>query len=90
MPQTPPNSGDMIPSTLGRPGAERFWLAILLTGVGTGIGAAAMTRLLDAVQHFMWPGSGTDLLSAAEQASAWHHILVRSAQDSSLARDRSS
>jgi CIC family chloride channel protein len=76
MPQTPPNSGDMIPSTLSHPGAERFWLAVLLTGIGTGIGAAALTRLLDVVQHFMWPGSGTGLLSAAERASAWHHVLV--------------
>ena len=66
----------MIPSTLSHPGAERFWLAVLLTGIGTGIGAAALTRLLDVVQHFMWPGSGTGLLSAAERASAWHHVLV--------------
>jgi|SRR5579864_1360065 len=72
----PPPAGDLIPSTLGRPGAARFWLAVLLTGVGTGIGAAALTRLLEAVQHVMWPGPGTGILSAAEGASAWHHMLV--------------
>jgi len=60
----------MIPSTLGNPGAGRFWLAVLLTGVGTGIGAAALTRLLDVVQRFNVPGSGAGLLSAAERASA--------------------
>ena len=66
----------MIPSTLGRPGAARFWIAVVLTGVGTGIGAAVLTRLLELVQHVMWPGSGSDLLAAAERASAWHHIWV--------------
>ena len=91
MPQTPPNSGDMIPSTLSHPGAERFWLAVLLTGVGTGSGAALLTRLLDVVQHFMWPGSGSDLLSAAERAGTWRSIYwCCSARDSSRARDRSS
>jgi H+/Cl- antiporter ClcA len=76
-PQTPPPPlVDMIPSTLRSPGATRFWLAVLFTGIGTGIGAAALTRLLEAVQHLMWPGPGTDILSAAERASPWHHVLV--------------
>jgi CIC family chloride channel protein len=66
----------MIPSTLRNPGAERFWLAVLLTGAGTGISAAALTRLLDVVQRFMWPGPGAGLLSAAERASASRHMLV--------------
>jgi|SRR5579863_4531320 len=72
----PPPDGDLIPSTLGRPGAARFCLAVLLTGVGTGIGAAALTRLLEAVQHVMWPDPGTEILNAAERASAWHHMFV--------------
>jgi CIC family chloride channel protein len=76
-PQTPrPANGNMIPSTLARPGAARFWSAVLLTGVGTGAGAAALTRLLEIVQHLMWNGPGTNLLSAAEHAGAWRHILV--------------
>jgi H+/Cl- antiporter ClcA len=66
----------MIPSTLLRPGAVRFWLAVVLTGVGTGIGAAALTRLLEVVQHLAWKGSGTDILDAAAHAGAWRHILV--------------
>jgi H+/Cl- antiporter ClcA len=49
---------------------------VLFTGVGTGVAAAALTRLLEAVQHLMWRGSGTDLLDAARQAGAWRHILV--------------
>ena len=32
--------------------------------------------MLELVQHILWGGSGTDLLSAAEHANAWRHILV--------------
>src|ERR1039457_4382468 len=70
------DNGDMIPSTLARPGAAPFWLAVLLTGIGAGIAAAALTRLLEMVQHIMWNGSGANLLEAAERAGAWRHILV--------------
>ncbi len=66
----------MIPSTLARPGAAVFWLAVLLTGVGAGVAAAVLTQLLELVQHAVWGGPGTDLLSAAEQTSTWRHILV--------------
>ena len=71
-----PARADMIPSTLARPGAAPFWLAVLLTGIGTGVAAAALTRLLELVQRLVWGGSGTDLLRAAEQAGAWRHILA--------------
>ena len=53
----------------------RFWLAIVLTGIGTGACAAALTLLLQVVQHFVWPGPGT-LLDAADQATPWRHILA--------------
>ena len=81
MPVTPPlmpdpAHGDVIPSTLARPGAAPFWFAVLLTGIGTGIAAAALTRLLELVQRAVWGGSGTDLLHAAERAGAWQHVLV--------------
>jgi CIC family chloride channel protein len=71
-----PAGDDRIPSTLVHPGAGRFWLAILLTGIGTGLAAAALTRLLEMVQHLVWGGSGTNLLDAAQQAGARRHILV--------------
>jgi threonine dehydrogenase-like Zn-dependent dehydrogenase len=70
------DNGDMIPSTLARSGAARFWLAVLLTGIGTGIAAVVLTRLLEMVQHLMWGGPGTNLLDATEHASAWRHVLV--------------
>ena len=65
-----------IPATLRQPGAWRFWLAVLLTGVGTGLAAAALTRLLEVVQRFAWKGSGTNLLEAASHAGASRHLLV--------------
>jgi H+/Cl- antiporter ClcA len=67
---------DGIPSTLAHSGAVSFWLAVLLTGVGTGLAAAALTRLLETVQHLVWRGSGTNLLDAVEHSDAWRHILV--------------
>ncbi len=36
--------------------------------------AAVLTRLLELVQHAAWPGQ--DLLDAARQAGAWHHVWV--------------
>jgi H+/Cl- antiporter ClcA len=66
---------DAIPATLLRPGAGVFWLAVALIGIGTGLATAALTLLLQAVQHLAWPAHGT-LLEAVTQASAWRHILV--------------
>jgi CIC family chloride channel protein len=72
---TAPQEGpDKIPATLTRPGAAAFWVAVLLTGMGAGISAAVLTRLLELVQHLAWPGP--DLLDAAARAGAWRHILV--------------
>jgi H+/Cl- antiporter ClcA len=67
---------DRIPSTLAHSGAVAFWLAVLLTGIGTGLAAAALTRLLEMVQRLVWGGSGTNLLDAAQHADAWRHIVV--------------
>jgi len=75
-PQTPAPRGDLIPSTLQQSDALHFWSAVLLTGVGTGLGAAALTRLLEVVQHLAWHGSATDILDAAQHASPWRHVVV--------------
>jgi H+/Cl- antiporter ClcA len=55
----------MIAPILARRDAAGFWLAVLLTGVGTGLAAAALTGLLEFVQHTVWSGGGVDLLEAA-------------------------
>ncbi len=74
---TPPSADPgAIPSTLLHPGAMQFWLAVVLTGIGTGIGAAALTRLLEAVQRFCWGGTGTKLLEVAEHVTPWRHVIV--------------
>lgn len=74
----PPSSNiPDIPPTLRSRGAAGFWIAVTCTGAGAGAGAVALTKLLDLVQHWMWPGP--DLMSAASRASSWHHIWVLSA-----------
>jgi H+/Cl- antiporter ClcA len=40
------------------------------------LGAAALTRLLELTQHLAWHGSATNILEAAQHASAMRHIGV--------------
>jgi H+/Cl- antiporter ClcA len=40
------------------------------------LGAAALTRLLEVVQHIAWHGSATNILEAAQHASIARHILI--------------
>ena len=63
-----------IPPTLTSPAATAFWVAILLTGLGTGIAAGALTLLLESIEHFVWPGP--DILVAAAQSPYPRHLLV--------------
>jgi H+/Cl- antiporter ClcA len=56
--------------------AAVFWLAVVVTGAGTGLGTAALMDLLYLVQHTLWPGAGMDLLDAAAQASWQRHLAV--------------
>ncbi len=76
MPKPANSNSGAIPTTLARPGAIRFWLAICFIGVSTGAGAAALTRLLEVVQRGAWHGSGTNILDAARHASIERHLLV--------------
>ncbi len=73
---TPAENAGAIPTTLASPGALRFWLAVCLIGVTTGLAAAALTRLLEVVQQIAWRGSGTNILDAARQASVPRHLIV--------------
>jgi len=66
----------MIAPILARREAAGFWLAIIVTGLGTGLAAAALTGLLELVQHSLWPGAGIDLLDAATRAAAWRHLVI--------------
>jgi CIC family chloride channel protein len=53
-----------------------FWIAVIVTGLGTGLTTAALMDLLYVVQHTLWPGSGLDLLDAAARADWQRHLLV--------------
>ncbi|MGI4956238.1 MAG: chloride channel protein, partial [Janthinobacterium lividum] len=66
----------MIGPILARRDAAGFWLAVVLTGIGTGLGAAVLTGLLELVQHTLWSGGGIDLLDAASRAATWKHIVL--------------
>jgi H+/Cl- antiporter ClcA len=71
----------MIAPSVSRPilaqrQAGSFWLAVVLTGLGTGFATAALTGLLELVQHLIWGGQGLDLLRPASLAPAWRHVAV--------------
>jgi CIC family chloride channel protein len=64
-----------VPNLTDR-GAVPFWFATVLTGIGTGIAAAALTLLLELVQHVTWGGTGLDLLQPASRAPPLWHIAA--------------
>ena len=66
----PPENIDGVGATLW------FWLAVVLTGLGTGLGAAALTGLLELVQHTLWSGNGLDLLEAASRSPWWWRVVI--------------
>ena len=66
----------MIEPILAPRRAAGFWVAVLLTGAGTGLAAAALTELLALVQHVAWGGGGLDLLQAASGVAAWKHVAI--------------
>jgi hypothetical protein len=70
-----PFGRDRIPASLSQPGAVAFWLAIALTGIGTGVSAAVLTKVLELVQRLAWPGDAS-VLVAATRSGPWQHLLV--------------
>lgn len=75
-PPAEPSGRPVIAPILARRDSALFWLALVLTGAGTGLGAAALTRLLEFVQHTVWSGGGVDLLDAASEAAPRWHVVV--------------
>ncbi len=67
---------EAVPPTLLHHDAPRFWLAVILTGTATGIGAILLTRLLELVQRLAWGGSGTELVEAVERCPPWRHVAA--------------
>lgn len=82
LPDAQPSAGSnkharsAIPPTLTRPDAWRFWLAVILIGVGAGVSAAILSLILSAVQYLVWPSADANILEAASRAGVWRHILA--------------
>src|ERR1700733_5714190 len=70
-----PGTSAKVPPTLRDPGGIRFWIAIVLTGLCAGLGAALLTVLFDVAQEFAWGAAEPSaLLQAAWQASPKRHV----------------
>jgi hypothetical protein len=61
-----PEAGAGAPTSLRDPAAPRFWIAVALTGLSAGLGAALLTLLFKAVQTLAW---GTSEPSALLEAA---------------------
>ncbi len=68
---------DKVPASLRDPGAGQFWIAVVLTGVAAGVGAAFLTALLKEVQGLSWGVTEPSALTeAARRASPARHVLL--------------
>ncbi|MHB8274888.1 MAG: chloride channel protein [Dermatophilaceae bacterium] len=56
--------------------APRFWLVLVITGVGAGLGGAALTLLLRSVQVLSFGYAEESFLQGVEQASAARRVVV--------------
>ena len=54
----------------------RFWVLVVLTGIGTGLGAAALMLLLRAVQHAAFSYHSGDFLHAVQRSPYSRRVLV--------------
>jgi H+/Cl- antiporter ClcA len=68
--------GESSPPNIASQGGPKFWIAVILTGIGTGLSAALLYMLLEWVQQLAWPGSGNSMITAAASASHWRHLWV--------------
>jgi H+/Cl- antiporter ClcA len=54
----------------------RFWLLVVLVGLGAGLGGAALIELLRLVQHVAWSYRSGDFLDGVKRTSSTHRVLV--------------
>ncbi len=54
----------------------RFWMLVVLVGLGAGLGGAALMELLRAVQHLAWSYSSGDFLDGVKRTSSARRVLV--------------
>ena len=56
--------------------SPRFWLLVVITGIGAGLGASLLMALLAVVQHWSYSYSSGDFQHAAELVSPWRHVWI--------------
>ena len=56
--------------------SARFWLLVVVTGIGAGLGGGLLMKLLYAVQHFTWSYRTGTFLEAVQRGTASRHLLV--------------
>lgn len=71
-----PNDG---PGQVSFQFSPRFWAMVVLTGIGTGIGAGLFMTLLHLVQHTLYKYHSGDFQSAVEHASPMRRVAVLTA-----------
>ena len=54
----------------------RFWMLVVLIGLGAGLGGACLIELLRAVQHLAWSYHSGDFLDAVKRTSSTRRVLV--------------
>ncbi len=54
----------------------RFWMLVVLVGLGAGLGGAALIELLRAVQHLAWSYHSGDFLDGVKRTSSARRVLV--------------
>ena len=62
--------------TFARQNGLKFWIAVILTGVGTGLCAAVLYILFESVQRFVWPGSDPSLIQGVASSGPGRHLSV--------------
>ena len=56
--------------------STEFWILLLLTGIGSGLCAGLLMKLLRFVQHHAWSYTSGDFLSGVSRTSAEHRVVV--------------
>lgn len=64
------------PNAAPLPLAWRFWVVVLLVGIGAGVAGGLLTLLLHAVQDLAYRYRGESFQLGVEQAPAWRRVVV--------------
>lgn len=68
-----PEADDPAAAALG---SWRFWLVVVLVGIGAGLGAGVLMAVLHAVQHLAFGYGRGDFQSGVRRAPGWRRVVV--------------